>query len=137
MEKLEDSKTLENLREAFLAEASLAYRLRYFAIVAEFEGLDRCAGLFRELAESEETHVHGCLDFLRSVHDPDSRIPIGGTRKNLDSILQTTTERSTQTYPDMAKTAREEGFTDVASWFDTLEKLQRHQTERVRRMKND
>jgi len=137
METFDESKTLDSLREAFFKEASLAYRLRYFAIVAEFEGLDRYASLFRELAEGGETNVHGCLDFLRLVRDPDSGVPIGGTRKNLESILQTCGERSSQTYPEMARLAREEGFTDAASWFDTLEKMHRNQSVRIQGVENE
>lgn len=132
--KLENSRTFENLRDAFLAEASLAFRLRYFTIVAEFEGLDRFAALFREYSENGDTHVHGCLDLLRAARDPSSGVPIGGSRQNLESALQTAVERSSQSYPEMARVAREEGFTDIASWFDTLEKYQAMQAARLREL---
>lgn len=134
---LEQSQTFENLRKSYFEEASLAYRYRFFAIIAEFEGLDYYANLFKELAEGGTCNAHGALDFLRDIKDPDSEIPIGGTNKNIESILQTELKQFSETYPQMAKVARQEGFTDVASWFDTLEKLKRSHIEKIRREKHD
>jgi rubrerythrin len=130
--KLEDSKTFENLKEAFFEEAGLASRYRFFATVAEFEGKDRHGALFRELAEGGAPCAHGCLDFLRLARDPSADVPIGNTSKNLEAVLQTESTQYLERYPEMARIAREEGFTDVASWFDTLAKLKRSHAERIR-----
>jgi rubrerythrin len=134
--RLEDSQTFENLRKAFLEEASLAFRYRFFATVAEFEGLERFSRLFRDFAEGGTCNVHGCLDFLRTARDPDSGVPIGGTQKNLQSVLQTEKHQCLETYPEMARLAREEGFTDIASWFDTLEKLKRSHLRKIEEAMN-
>lgn len=132
--KLEDSQTFENLKRAFFEEASLAYRYKFFATIAEFEGLEKLGVLFREMAEGGSMNVHGCLDFLRIARDPSSDIPLGGTQKNLESIRQTEIEHSSELYPEMARIAREEGFTDVASWFDTLEKLKRSHLSKIEKV---
>ena len=130
--KLEDSRTFENLRTAFFEEASLAFRYRFFAVVAEFEGLDANAQLFKDLAEGGTGNVHGCLDFLRLIRDPSANVPIGSTLKNTQSVVQSETRQYTEIYPEMARVAREEGFTDIASWFDTLEKLKRGHVQKLR-----
>ena len=135
--KLENSATFEKLRRAFFEEAGLAYRYLFFATVADFEGLDRHAAIFRELAEGGTMSVQGCLDFLRTARDPSSDIPIGGTRKNLESLLQTELEQSSESYPAWALLAREEGFTDIASWFDTLEKLKRIHVKTLSGLQNE
>lgn len=131
--RLEESRTFENLREAFFEEAALAFRYRFFAIVAEFEGLDRQAELFKEIAEGGTCNTNGCMDFLRLGRDPSSAIPLGGSRKNIESVLQTETRQFSEIYPEMARVAREEGFTDIASWFDTLEKLKRSHVSKLRK----
>ena len=130
--KLEESKTFENLKKAFFNEAGLAFRYRFFATIAEFEGLDRFSSLFREFAEGGSANVGGCLDFLREARDPSADVPLGGTQKNLESVLQTETRQCSEIYNEMAKVAREEGFTDVASWFDTLEKLKRSHLRKLK-----
>lgn len=134
---LEGSKTLENLENAFYAEASLAFRYHFFSIIAQFEGMDRCATMFEDFSKGGKDNVHGCLDFLRLAKDPDSQIPFGNTAKNLQSLLQTEIQQFTEIYPEFARVARDEGFTDIASWFDTLEKLKRRRTEKLEKVTND
>jgi rubrerythrin len=65
------------------------------------------------------------MDFLRSVGDPITDIPFGSTRDNLKSAIEGETYEYTQMYPGMARTAREEGFAEVAQWFETLAKAER------------
>ncbi len=134
MEHLEKSRTFENLRKAFADEASLLFRYLYYATMAEFEGLDKHAALFRQIAEGGKDSVHGCFDYLKLVRDPDSSIPVGGTLKNLESLVQGETRQYSLTYPEMAKTARQEGFPDIAGWFDTLEKLKRSHVRKLRKL---
>ena len=131
MEKLEDSRTFENVRKAFAEEAALVFRYLYYATLAEFEGMEKHAALFKEIAEGGTTSVHGCFDFLKLVRDPDSEIAVGGTFKNLESLVQSETKQYNQTYPEMARTAREEGLTDIASWFETLEKAKRAHVQKL------
>jgi rubrerythrin len=59
------------------------------------------------------------------VGDPVTDIPFGNTRHNLKSAIESETYEYTQMYPGMAKTAREEGFVEVAQWFETLAKAER------------
>jgi rubrerythrin len=133
---LAGSRTYENLRRAFGEEAALSQRYLYYAELAEFEGLEKHAALFRRLAEGGNVSVQGCFDFLKLAKDPESGIPVGGTLKNLESLLQTEARQSGSAYPDMAKTARREGFPDIAAWFDTLEKLKRAHVRKLRKLSN-
>ena len=131
---LEKSQTFENLKKAFFEEVALISRYRYFSTIADYEGLTNHSNLFKEFADGGQDNTHGCLDFLRTIHDPSSQIPIGNTSKNLESLLQTEIGQFSETYPEMAKIAREEGFPDVASWFDTLEKLKRIHVQKLQRV---
>jgi rubrerythrin len=133
----EVSQTRVNLRSAFYEEAALASRFSYFAIVAEFEGKAELARKFKSYAESSSLNAHGILDFLRVDQDPASEIPIRESRENIDSILHTESKQSLETYVEMAKVAREEGYTDIASWFDTLEKLKASHVGKLQELKNE
>lgn len=137
MDELKDSKTASNLRQAFAEEAALAFRCLYYATLAEFEGLESHAALLKELAQSGDVAVQGCFDFLKLVKDPESGLSVGGTLKNLQALIQAEARREGRTYPEMAKTARREGFMDIASWFDTLEKSKRAHLRKLRKLADD
>jgi rubrerythrin/Fe2+ or Zn2+ uptake regulation protein len=122
---LKGTKTHENLKGAFAGESQANRRYLYFAKVADVEGQPEIAGLFRDTAEGETGHAHGHLDYLKSVGDPVTDQPIGDTLLNLKSAEHGETYEYTDMYPGMAKTAREEGFTEIADWFETLAKAEK------------
>ncbi len=125
MAKLEGTKTHENLKAAFAGESQANRRYLYFAKVADVEGYPDVAGLFKDTADGETGHAHGHLDFLKQVGDPATGKPIGNTEKNLASAVHGETHEYQTMYPGFAKTAREEGFTEVAEWFETLAKAEK------------
>ena len=125
MAELKGTKTHTNLKEAFAGESQANRRYLYFAKVADVEGHTDLAGLFRDTAEGETGHAHGHLDYLKQVGDPATGKPIGSTDKNLAAAVAGETYEYTEMYPSMAKSAREEGFSDVAEWFETLAKAEK------------
>ncbi len=122
---LKGSKTAENLAAAFAGESQANRRYLYFAAKADVEGEPEAANLFRNTAEGETGHAHGHLEYLEAVGDPATGQPIGGTEANLRSAVHGETHEYTDMYPGMAKTAREEGFDEIADWFETLAKAER------------
>ena len=62
---------------------------------------------------------------LEEVGDPATGKPIGETKDNLASAVAGETHEYTDMYPGMAKTAREEGFEEIADWFETLAKAEK------------
>jgi len=122
---LKNTKSHENLKEAFAGESQANRRYLYFARVADIEGYPDVGGLFRDTAEAETGHAFGHLDFLKEVGDPATGVPFGRTEANLKSAIEGETYEYTQMYPGMAKTAREEGFAELAEWFETLAKAEK------------
>ena len=122
---IKGSKSHENLREAFAAESQANRRYLYFARVADIEGYPDIGGLFRDTAEAETGHAFGHLDFLKEAGDPVTGLPFGRTEQNLKSAIEGETYEYTQMYPGMAKTARDEGFAELAEWFETLAKAEK------------
>jgi rubrerythrin len=125
MPNLKGTRTHQNLKDAFAGESQANRRYLYFAKVADVEGQPDVAGLFRDTAEGETGHAHGHLDYLKPVGDPATGKPMGDTKKNLASAVAGETHEYTDMYPGMAKVAREEGFSEIADWFETLAKAEK------------
>ena len=122
---LKGSKTEGNLKDAFAGESQANRRYLYFAQKADVEGYNDVSAVFRSTAEGETGHAHGHLEFLEEVGDPATGKPIGETKDNLASAVFWETHEYTDMYPGMAKTAREEGFEEIADWFETLAKAEK------------
>jgi rubrerythrin len=133
MASLAHSKTHENLKAAFSGESQANRRYLYFATQADTEGRAELAALFRDTAEGETGHAHGHLDFLAEVGDPATGMPIGSAIDNLKSAIAGETHEYTDMYPGMAKTARDEGFEEIAEWFETLAKAERSHASRFQK----
>ncbi|MBW2189461.1 MAG: rubrerythrin family protein [Deltaproteobacteria bacterium] len=137
MSELNGSKTHENLKAAFAGESQANRRYLYFAKVADVEGYPQIAGNFRDTAEGETGHAHGHLDYLKKVGDPATGLPIGDTSLNLAAAVAGETYEYTDMYPGFAKTAREEGHSEIADWFETLAKAEKSHAGRFQRLLDD
>ncbi|HOT82299.1 MAG: rubrerythrin family protein [Rhodospirillales bacterium] len=133
MSELRGSKTEQNLKDAFSGESQANRRYLYFAQKADVEGYNDVAAVFRSTAEGETGHAHGHLEFLEKVGDPATGLPIGGTRDNLKASVAGETHEYTDMYPGMAKSAREEGFDEIADWFETLAKAEKSHAGRFKK----
>ena len=133
MSQLKGSKTEGNLKAAFAGESQANRRYLYFANKADVEGYPDVAGVFRNTAEGETGHAHGHLEYLEVVGDPATGLPIGPTAANLKAAVAGETHEYTDMYPGMAKTAREEGFSEIADWFETLAKAERSHANKFQR----
>jgi len=78
MALLKNSKTEENLKEAFAGESQANRRYLYFAQKADVEGYNDVSAVFRSTAEGETGHAHGHLEYLEEVGDPATGKPIAG-----------------------------------------------------------
>ena len=125
MPSLKGTRTEENLKAAFAGESQANRRYLYFAQKADVEGYNDISAVFRSTAEGETGHAHGHLEYLEQVGDPATGEPIGSTELNLKASIAGETYEYTQMYPGFAKTAREEGLTEIADWFETLARAEK------------
>jgi rubrerythrin len=130
---LKDSNTLQNLKDAFAGESQANRRYLYFAAKADVEGENDVAAVFRSTAEGETGHAHGHLEYMEAVGDPATGLPIGSTGDNLKAAIAGETHEYTDMYPGMASTARDEGFDEIADWFETLAKAERSHANRFQK----
>ena len=133
MAQLKGSKTEGNLKDAFAGESQANRRYLYFAQKADVEGYNDVATVFRSTAEGETGHAHGHLEYLEAVGDPATGKPIGGTSLNLEAAIAGETHEYTDMYPGMARTARDEGFEEIADWFETLAKAEKSHAGRFQK----
>ena len=133
MPALGGSKTEQNLKDAFAGESQANRRYLYFARKADVEGHNDVSALFRSTAEGETGHAHGHLDFLVETGDPATGKPIGITSDNLVAAVAGETHEYTDMYPGMARTARDEGFDEIADWFETLAKAEKSHAGRFQK----
>ena len=115
------SKTQDNLKAAFAGESQASRKYTYFAEKADAEGQPQVARLFRAAAEAETVHARNHLNALGGI---------GSTTDNLKAAISGESYEYTQMYPGMAKTARDEGFPELAEWFETLAKAERSHANR-------
>ena len=133
MKSLKGTKTHDNLKAAFAGESQANRRYLYFANKADVEGQNDVSALFRSTAEGETGHAHGHLEYLEQVGDPATGLAIGGTADNLKASIAGETHEYTDMYPGMARTAREEGFAEIADWFETLAKAEKSHAGRFQK----
>src|SRR4029434_4411869 len=125
MPDLKGSKTHNNLKEAFAGESQANRRYLYFAQKADVEGYPDVAALFRSVAEGETGHAFGHFDFLAEVGDPATGEPVGPTSANLKPSIAGEPYEYTEMSPGFARTARDEGFEEVAEWLETLARAEK------------
>ena len=99
---------------------------------ADVEGFNDVAGLFRATAEGETGHAHGHLDYLKAsaIRPPACR---SARPRNLKAAIAGETHEYTDMYPGMAKKARDEGFDEIAEWFETLAKAEKSHAGRFQK----
>jgi rubrerythrin len=122
---LKSSQTLHNLKEAFAGESQANRRYLWFAQKADVEGYPDAAALFRSVAEGETGHAFGHMDFISQVGDPATGEPVGSTEENFKAAIAGETYEYTEMYPGFARTARDEGFPEIAEWLETLARAEK------------
>lgn len=125
--KLNGTKTAQHLKDAFAGESMANRRYLYFANMADIEGAPDVASIFRHTAEGETGHAHGHMEYLLKggAGDPATGEQVTSVAEALHSAIEGETHEYTDMYPGMAKDARDEGFDEIADWFETLAKAER------------
>ncbi len=131
--ELKGSKSEQNLKDAFARNSAVNLRYLYFAAKADVEGYNDVSAVSRSTANGEAGQAHGHLKYLEVVGDPVTGLPFGATAENLKASIAGEMHDYADMYPAMARTAREEGFDDIAGWFDILSKAERSHANRFQK----
>lgn len=129
---LKGTQTAQNLKDAFAGESQANLLYLCFARKADVEGFNDLAAVLRSIAQGKAGHARGHLDYLEEG-DTATGKAIGPTGDNLRAAIASETHDHTDLYPGMARVARQEGFDEIADWFETLARAGRSHAGRIRK----
>ena len=121
--KYSGTQTEKNLEAAFAGESQARNKYTYFASVAKKQGFEQIADLFLKTADNEKEHAKMWFKELNGI---------GDTAENLLAAAEGENYEWTDMYEDFAKTAEEEGFTELAHKFRLVAAIEKHHEERYR-----
>jgi rubrerythrin len=110
---------------AFAGESQANRRYTYFSRRADEEGYPEVSALFRAIADGETADALRHFDFMKSIGGPVTKVPVPDVKGMLESAVKGEMYECTAMYPEFAKVAREEGFDQIAKWFETLVKAEK------------
>jgi len=132
------SKTEKNLLAAFAGESQARNRYTYFASAARKEGYEQIANIFTETAENEKEHAKVFFKHLQGGEvEITAGYPagvIGKTKANLEAAAAGENMEWTTLYANFAKTAKAEGFAEVARSFEQISKVEKFHEARYRKL---
>jgi len=130
------TKTEQNLLASFAGESQARNRYTYFASVAKKEGYEQIAAIFQETADNEKEHAKRFFKYLEGGSATiTAEYPAGiisTTADNLKAAADGEQEEWTMLYVDAAKTAREEGFEEIAVQFEEIALVEKEHEARYR-----
>ena len=127
MKELKGTKTEMNLRKAFSGESEARNKYTYFASKARKDGYVQIAELFEDTASNEKEHAKMWFKYLEGGAIKD-------TASNLRSAAEGENYEWTDMYAEMARDAREEGFTEIAEKFEMVAMIEKAHEERYRKL---
>lgn len=128
MSKYQGTQTEKNLLAAFAGESQARNKYTYFSAVAEKEGLEKIAEIFKKTAGNEEQHAKMWLTELGGINS---------TQENLKAAADGENYEWTDMYVDFAKTAEAEGFKELAAKFRAVAEIEKRHEQRYRSLLND
>ncbi|MBQ4305653.1 MAG: rubrerythrin family protein [Bacteroidales bacterium] len=127
MAELKDSKTWKNLQTAFAGESQAHTKYLYYASKARKEGYVQIGDLFEATAKNEKEHAKIWFKFLHGGSVPE-------TTENLLDAATGENFEWTDMYDGFAKTAEEEGFSDISFLFKKVGAIEKEHEERYRKL---
>ena len=139
------TQTEKNLMTAFAGESQARNRYNYFANAARSsptkEGYEQIGNIFNETAENEKVHARVFLKYLEGgdieITTTYPALMVKDTKENLKAAADGEKMEWSTTYVNFAKTAREEGFPDIADSFEEVAKAEKFHESRFRKLLNN
>ena len=126
--KYSGTQTEKNLLAAFAGESQARNKYTYFASKAKKEGYEQISALFQKTADNEKEHAKMWFKELNGI---------GSTAENLSDAADGENYEWTDMYDGFAKTAEEEGFTELAAKFRAVAAIEKQHEERYRALLNN
>ncbi len=125
--ELRGSKTEANLYAAFAGESQARNKYTYYAEQAKKDGYEQISAIFKETADNEEQHAKIWFKLISGGNIPETKV-------NLQDGINGENYEWTEMYQEFAKTAREEGFNEIAFLFELVAKIEKEHEERYKQL---
>jgi len=126
MATIKGSKTENNLKTAFAGESMARNKYTYYASKAKKDGYEQISKFFIETAENEKEHAK---IWFKLFNDG-----IKSTPENLQDAAAGENYEWTDMYANFAKTAKDEGFLDIAKLFEGVAAIEKEHEERYKKL---
>ena len=123
MENYKGTKSEQNLMTAFAGESQARNKYTFYAKKARKDGFEQLAAIFEETANNEKEHAKLWFKELHGGDIPD-------TTTNLEDAAAGENYEWTDMYKNFAETAREEGFTRLATLFEKVGEIEKEHEKR-------
>ena len=121
------TKTEENLKKALAGESEARTKYDFFASQARKDGYEQISAIFAETALNEKEHAKM---WYKELHGG----AVEPTDINLEAAAAGENYEWTDMYAEFAKTAREEGFEELAKKFEGVAAIEKSHEERYRKL---
>jgi len=135
--------TIQNLTKAFIGESQARNRYTFYAKAAKKEGYEQIASVFLETADHEKEHAKRLFEHIQELNkDKAGEIKVeasaptsyGNTAENLKAAIAGEHYENSEMYPEFAKTAEEEGLTEIANRLKAIAVAEKHHEERYQKL---
>lgn len=127
MKELKGTKTEQNLMTAFAGESQARVKYEFYAKKARKDGFEQIGDLFQITSDNEKEHAKLWFKYL---HDGD----VPATPENLMDCVKGENYEWTSMYAEFAKTAKEEGFDEIAKKFEMVGAVEKTHEERYQQL---
>jgi rubrerythrin len=135
---VQGTQTEKNLLASFAGESQARNRYTYFASAARKEGYEQIANIFIETADNEKEHAKVFFKYLEGGDvEITASYPAGmikETRANLEAAADGEKLEWSKLYASFAKTAKDEGFSEIASSFEQIARVEKFHEARYRKL---
>lgn len=130
MQNIKGTKTEENLINAFVGESQVFTKYNFYSFKAKQDGYNEISQIFNQTANNERAHAELWFKYLHNNAMPT-------TEQNLQSSVKGEDFESKKLYPEYAKTARDEGFDEIAQLFDEVAKIEQSHESKFQTLLDD
>ena len=135
-------RTLENLVKAFIGESQARNRYTFYAKIAKNEGYDQISEIFLITADNEREHAKWLFRMINDLKEDLNEINVeatapltlGSTVDNIKAAIEGENYEHTTMYPEFAKIAEEEGFSEIAERLRAIAVAEKHHEERYMKL---
>ena len=139
MKSIKGTKTEKNVLTAFAGESQARNRYTFFASKAKKEGFVQISKIFEETAAQEKEHAERLFKFLEGGEvEITATFPAGIIAKTTENLAEAAAGEDLEwqvMYPEYAKTAREEGFKEIAIAMEHIAIAEKEHSRRYKALK--